>query len=161
MFSDRDICLWWNLPGNRRPTRSPKSRPQSFNTAVGCLSKKCSVIGTFLMVESSRERGSNKKTQKEAPKLQDWGWLSLKEMFSDRDIPYGGIYPGTEFQQEAPKRRPQSFKTGVGCPSKKCSVIGSCLMVESTRGIGFQQEAPKVGPEASTPGLVVFQRNVQ
>ena len=65
------------------------------------------------MVESSRERGSNKKTQKEAPKLQDWGWLSLKEMFSDRDIPYGGIYPGTEFQQEAPKGGPKASRLGL------------------------------------------------
>ena len=41
-----------------------QSRPQSLNTGVGCLSKKCSVIGAFLMVESSREQASNKKPQK-------------------------------------------------------------------------------------------------
>ena len=49
------------------------------------------MIETLLMVESTREQASNKKPQKYAPKLQPWGWLSLKEMFSDWGIPYGGI----------------------------------------------------------------------
>ena len=45
--------------------------------------------------------------------LQLWGWLSLKEMFSDRDIPYGGIYPATGFQQEAPKVGPKASTLGL------------------------------------------------
>ena len=92
------------------------------------------------MVESTRERGSNKKTQKEAPKLQDWGWLSLKEMFSDRVMPHGGIYPGNRVPTRSPKSRPRSFNTGAGCLSKKCSVIGTFLMVECTREQGSNKK---------------------
>ena len=113
------------------------------------------------MVESTREQASNKKPQKYAPKLQPWGWLSLKEMFSDWGIPYGGIYPGTGFQQEGPKVGPKacqhwgwlSLNSMFNDRDISCGVI--------CPGTGFQQEAPKVGPKALTLGLVVFQRNVQ
>ena len=73
-------------------------------------------------------------------------------MFSDRDIPYGGIYPGTGVQQEASKVGPKASTLGLVVSQRWGGIYP---------GTGFQQEAPKVGPKASTLGLVVSQRNVQ
>ena len=78
-----------------------------------CLSKARSVIGTFRVLQSTRNRRPTRSLKSIGPKLQHWGWSSLKEMFSDRAIPYGEIYPGTGFQQEAPKVGPKASTLGL------------------------------------------------
>ena len=82
-------------------------------------------------------------------------------MFSDRDIPYGGIYPGTGVQQEAPKVGPKGFQDWGWLSLKEMFSDRVMPYGGIYPGTGFQQEAPKVGPKASTLGLVVSQRNVQ
>ena len=82
-------------------------------------------------------------------------------MFSDRAIPYGEIYPGTGFQQEAPKVGPKAFQHWGWLSLKEMFSDRAIPYGEIYPGPGFQQEAPKVGPKASTLGLVVSQRNVQ
>ena len=82
-------------------------------------------------------------------------------MFSDRDIPYGGIYPGTGFQQEAPKVGPKAFQHWGWLSLKEMFSDRDIPFGGIYPGTRVQQEAPKVGPKASTLGLAVSQRNVQ
>ena len=82
-------------------------------------------------------------------------------MFSDRDTPYGGIYPRTGVQQEAPKVGTKASQDWGWLSLKEMFSDRDIAYGGIYPGAGVQQEAPKVGPKASTQGLVVSQRNVQ
>ena len=86
----------------------PRTGVQQEAPKVGPKASTLGLVGTY----------PGTGVQQEAPKVgpkgfQDWGWLSLKEMFSDRVMLYGGIYPGTGFQQEAPKVGPEASTLGL------------------------------------------------